>query len=76
MAETYASLSAMLAVLVDRDPVQDTDFASALPSLFERAERKVKLIEDIDLPDHADWPNFVADYRIGVEPDPGPVERS
>jgi hypothetical protein len=45
-------------------------------ALFERAERKVKVIEDIDLPDHAGWPRFVADYRIGVEPDPGPVEQS
>ncbi len=47
MAETYASLSAMLAVLVDRDPVQDTDFASALPSLFERAERRI--VRDLNL---------------------------
>lgn len=45
-------------------------------ALFERAEQKVKVIDDIDLPDHAGWPRFVADYRIGVEPDPGPVDRS
>ena len=31
------------------------------------------VIEDIDLIDHVDWPRFVARYRIGVEPDPGPV---
>ena len=43
-------------------------------ALFERAETKVSVIEDIDLVDHADWPRFVAAYRIGVEPDPGPVE--
>ena len=45
-------------------------------ALFERAEKKVKVFEDIDLPDHADWPGFVADYRIGVQPDPGPVDPS
>jgi hypothetical protein len=28
------------------------------------------------LPDHVHWPRFVADYRIGVEPDPPPVEAS
>ncbi|UNT99927.1 hypothetical protein [Xanthomonas translucens] len=42
--------------------------------MFERAEAKVRVIEDIDLVDHVDWPSFVATYRIGVEPDPGPVE--
>ena len=44
-------------------------------ALFERAVKKVKVIEDIDLPDHAGWPRFVADYGIGVEPDPGPAVR-
>ncbi|AZU17750.1 MULTISPECIES: RES family NAD+ phosphorylase [Xanthomonas] len=43
-------------------------------ALFERAEAKVRVIKDIDLVDHVDWPGFVATYRIGVEPDPGPVE--
>ena len=43
-------------------------------ALFERASAKVSVIEDIDLVDHVDWPRFVATYRIGVEPDPGPVE--
>jgi hypothetical protein len=43
-------------------------------SLFERAGAKVSGIEDIDLVDHVDWPHFVATYRIGVAPDPGPVE--
>lgn len=43
-------------------------------ALFERAGKKVKVIEDIDLSDHADWPRFIANYRIGVEPDPGPVD--
>jgi len=43
-------------------------------ALFEHAGAKVSVIEDIDLADHVDWPRFVATYRIGVEPDPGPVE--
>ncbi|NMG49961.1 RES domain-containing protein [Azoarcus communis] len=43
-------------------------------ALFERAEWKVRVIEDIDLPDHVGWPRFVADYRIGIELDPGLVE--
>jgi hypothetical protein len=43
-------------------------------ALFERAGAKVSVIEDIDLVDHVDWPRFVARYRIGVEPDPGPME--
>ena len=42
-------------------------------ALFERAEAKVRVIEDIDLIDHVDWPRFVVTYRIGVEPDPGSV---
>ena len=41
-------------------------------ALFDRARHKVKVIDDIDLVDHVDWPRFVEDYRIGVEPDPGP----
>ena len=41
-------------------------------ALFERAGYKVEVVDDIDLIDHVDWPRFVADYRIGVEPDPGP----
>jgi hypothetical protein len=43
-------------------------------ALFDRAEAKVQVIDDIDLPDHADWPQFVADYGIGIEPDPGPAD--
>ena len=52
------------------------NYPAASIALFERAEKKVKVFEDIDLPDHADWARFVADYRIGVEPDPGPVDLS
>ena len=52
------------------------NYPAASIALFERAEKKVKVFEDIDLPDHADWPRFVADYGIGVEPDPGPAVRT
>ena len=52
------------------------NYPAASIALFERAEKKVKVIEDIDLPDHADWARFVADYGIGVEPDPGPAVRT
>jgi len=41
-------------------------------ALFDRARGKVRVFEDIDLVDHIDWPRFVEDYRVGVEPDPGP----
>lgn len=36
-------------------------------ALFERADAKVHVVDDIDLVDHVDWPGFVAAYRIGVE---------
>ncbi len=52
------------------------NYPAASIALFERAQKKVKVIEDIDLADHAGWPRFVANYRIGVEPDPGPVDVS
>lgn len=41
-------------------------------ALFDRAGYEVEVVDDIDLIDHVDWPRFVEDYRIGVEPDPGP----
>ncbi|MCC7040332.1 MAG: RES family NAD+ phosphorylase [Burkholderiales bacterium] len=43
-------------------------------ALFERAGAKVRVVEDIDLVDHVDWPRFVATYRIGVEPHPRLVD--
>lgn len=49
------------------------NYPAASIALFQRVEEKVKVIEDIDLVDHVKWPRFVADYRIGVELDPGPV---
>ncbi|MBY4674338.1 RES family NAD+ phosphorylase [Burkholderia multivorans] len=50
------------------------NYPAASIALFERAEAKIKVIDDIDLVDHVEWPDFVANYRIGVEPDPGPVD--
>ncbi|MBI2747991.1 MULTISPECIES: RES family NAD+ phosphorylase [Comamonadaceae] len=50
------------------------NYPAASIALFERARAKISVIEDIDLVDHVDWPRFVATYRIGVAPDPGPVE--
>jgi len=37
-------------------------------ALFDRAAKKLKVCDDIDLVDHVDWPRFVEQYRIGVEP--------
>lgn len=57
----------------DRVPLFDgvvypsrNNFPAASIALFEGADKKVKVFEDIDLPDHVDWPRFVVDYRIGV----------
>jgi hypothetical protein len=53
------------------------NYPAASIALFEQAAHKVKVFEDIDLTDHVQWPRFVEDYRIGVEPDPGrPIEDS
>jgi hypothetical protein len=35
-------------------------------ALFDRAGQKIRMIDDIDLADHKDWPSFVARYRIAV----------
>ncbi len=35
-------------------------------ALFDRAQGKVKVIADIDLAHHVDWPHFVKQYDIGV----------
>nr|WP_245172014.1 RES family NAD+ phosphorylase [Burkholderia sp. AcTa6-5] len=48
------------------------NYPSASIALFERAKARIRVFEDIDLVDHADWPRFVATYRIGVVPDLGP----
>ena len=42
------------------------NYPAASIALFERAATKVRVIADIDLADHVDWPRFVAAYRIGV----------
>lgn len=49
------------------------NYPAASIALFERASMKIKVIEDIDLADHVGWPDFVSNYRIGIEPDPGPA---
>jgi len=51
------------------------NFPSASIALFERAQVKVKVVDDIDLPEHVGWPGFVEKYQIGVELDPGPRAR-
>lgn len=43
-------------------------------ALFERSKSKIRLIEDINLVDHVDWPPFVAHYRVAIGPEPGPGE--
>nr|WP_285427208.1 RES family NAD+ phosphorylase [Rahnella sp. CG8] len=48
------------------------NYPSASIALFDRAREKIRVSADIELVDHVDWPEFVADYQIGVEPDPGP----
>jgi hypothetical protein len=50
------------------------NYPAASVALFARAEDKVKVLDDIDLIEHVDWPRFVDAYNIGVEPDPGPVD--
>lgn len=72
-------VSAQIHAMVDKDgiPLYDgilypsrNNYPSASIALFDRAKGKIRVFEDIDLPDHVDWPSFVADYDISVEPDP------
>jgi len=42
------------------------NFPATCVALFDRAQHKVELLDDIDLADHIDWPHFVAGYRIGI----------
>lgn len=51
------------------------NYPAASIVLFERAKAKVKVFKDIDLVDHVGWPNFVANYRIGMAPDPGLADK-
>nr|WP_267922386.1 RES family NAD+ phosphorylase [Xanthomonas hortorum] len=46
------------------------NYPAASIALFDRAQAKVEVIDDIDLPDHAGWGAFVEHYQIGIEPDP------
>ena len=47
------------------------NYPSASIALFERAQDKVVVVDDINLSEHVDWPSFVENYKIGVEVDPG-----
>jgi hypothetical protein len=42
------------------------NFPGAGVALFDRADRKIKVVQDIDLADHQGWPDFVARYQIAV----------
>lgn len=50
------------------------NYPAASIALFERAQTKILVCDDIDLAEHVDWAPFVVTYRIGVEPDLGPDE--
>lgn len=47
------------------------NYPSVSVALFERAQDKIMVVDDIDLSEHVDWPSFVKNYQIGVEPNPG-----
>lgn len=42
------------------------NYPASCMALFERAARKVRCVDDIDLADHVGWPAFVSDFRIAV----------
>lgn len=78
-------VSARVHAMVDADGVPLFDgvfypsrnnYPSASIALFERAQGKVKVVDDIDLSEHVDWPDFVEKYQIGVGLDPGPPGES
>lgn len=83
---TYTQqVSARVHAMVDADgaPLFDgmlypsrNNYPSASIALFERARDKVKVVDDIDLPEHVDWPGFVEKYQIGVGLDPDPPGES
>lgn len=75
-AQVYAMLDADSVPLFDGVLYPSrNNYPSASIALFERAQGKVKVVDDIDLPEHVDWPGFVEKYQIGVELDPGPRAR-
>jgi hypothetical protein len=66
-----ARVSAMVGA--DDDPLFDgvfypsrNNYPGRAVALFERAAMKVKVIADVDLVDHVDWPRFVEQYGIGI----------
>lgn len=73
---TYTQqVSARVHAMIDHDaqPLFDgvlypsrNNYPAKSIALFERAGSKVRVIEDIDLVDHVDWPHFVATYHVGV----------
>lgn len=83
---TYTQqMSAQVRAMVDADGVPLFDgvlypsrnnYPSVSIALFERAQNKVVVVDDIDLPEHADWLGFVEKYQIGVMVDPDPPGES
>lgn len=72
-------VSARVHAMVDADRTPQFDgvlypsrnnYPSVSIALFERAQGKVKVVDDIDLSEHVDWPDFVEKYEIGVGPWP------
>lgn len=42
-------------------------------AIFEHAKDKIEWLEDIDLAAHRNWPTFLDDFKISVEPDADPL---
>lgn len=42
------------------------NFPSKSIALFDRAAPKIKIVDEIDLDEHRDWPDFVTAFGIGV----------
>jgi hypothetical protein len=45
------------------------NYPSTSIALFNRAAAKVKVIDDLDLSDHREWPDFVHTFDIGIMDD-------
>lgn len=48
--------------------IRSDDYPAKGIALFVRAETRVNVIENIDLVNQIDWPDFVVTYRIRVVP--------
>jgi len=68
-------LSAAIHALADDDGAPRFDglrypsrnnYPATCVALFDRAAHKLRVVADIELADHADWPGFVAAFRIGI----------